>query len=85
MATLLKVVASGLTGFLLPSQQLCCRPATSKIDQSMPIVAETEQVANRRNSHLKSRVRISDGSRSRFFALGKKICAKKSARYHSSK
>jgi hypothetical protein len=34
---------------------------TSKIDRSTPIVAETEQIPNRRNSPLNSRAQISDG------------------------
>jgi hypothetical protein len=34
---------------------------TSKIDRSIPIVAETEQIPNRRNSALNSRAQISDG------------------------
>jgi hypothetical protein len=45
-----------------------------RIDQSMPIVAETDQITNRRNSLLKSRVQISDGSVRRFFgACGKDL------------
>jgi hypothetical protein len=36
-----------------------------KIDRLMPIVAETEQIADRRNLCLKSRARISDVSRKR--------------------
>ena len=38
-----------------------------KIDRLMPIVAETEQIADRRNSPLNSRPQISDGSVRRFF------------------
>jgi len=53
----------------------------SKIDQSMPIVIETEQVADRRNPHLKSRAQISDGSARRFFVRRVKICAARSKRY----
>jgi hypothetical protein len=44
-----------------------------RIDQSIPIVAETEQIADRRNSLLKSRGRIFDGLGSRFFAACKNI------------
>jgi hypothetical protein len=57
--------ADGL--FLQPSQQCCCGRWTWKIDQSTPIVAEIEQIADRRNLRLKSRARISDGPGRRFF------------------
>jgi hypothetical protein len=40
-----------------------------KIDRSMPIVAEAERIADRRNSSLKSRARIFDGSARRFFVV----------------
>lgn len=43
-----------------------------KIDQSLSIVAETEQITDRRNSLLKSRARIFDGSVSQFFAVWRK-------------
>jgi hypothetical protein len=36
-------------------------PRLLKIDRSMPIVAETEQIPNRRQSPLNSRAQISDG------------------------
>jgi hypothetical protein len=45
------------------------RQAFKKIDRSSAIVAETEQIPNRRNSPLNSRVQISDGSGSRFFVV----------------
>src|SRR6516162_4688807 len=45
---------------------------TSKIDQSMSIVAETEGILNRRNFPLKSRAKISDGSVRRFFVVRSK-------------
>jgi hypothetical protein len=45
-------------------------PRTSKkIDRLAPIVGETEQVLNRRNSPLNSRAEISDGSAKRFFVV----------------
>jgi hypothetical protein len=44
----------------------------SKIHPSMPIAAETEQIADRRNSPLKSRAQISDGSPRWFFVAHKK-------------
>jgi len=40
-----------------------------KIDRSMSIVAEAKQIPNRRNSLLKSRAQISDGSERRFFLV----------------
>src|SRR5947199_6727542 len=46
--------------------QNCARRSTKrKIDRLMSIVAETEQIADRRNFSLKSRARISDGSGAR--------------------
>jgi hypothetical protein len=66
---------------MMQLQRLCCervdglfalpRPAgrddlsRKKIDRSMSIVSEAEQIADRRNSPWKSRARISDGSRRR--------------------
>jgi hypothetical protein len=38
----------------------------------MPIVAETEQIADRRNWCLNSRARVSDGSVRRFFVAHRK-------------
>jgi hypothetical protein len=37
-----------------------------------PIVIETEEIPNRRNSPLNSRARFSDGSEMRFFGMGRK-------------
>jgi hypothetical protein len=48
-------------------------PQISEIDQLMPIVAETEQIPNRRNSPLNSRAQISDGPRRRFFIASGKV------------
>jgi hypothetical protein len=45
---------------------------SSRIDQSIPIVAETEQIADRRNSPLNSRAQISGGSWIRFFRMSRK-------------
>ena len=55
-----------------------------KIDQSISIVFETEQIADRRNSPLNSRARISDGSGIRFFVVSGKIYLDRSMRYHAS-
>ena len=40
-----------------------------RIDQSMPMVVETEQIAKRRNSRLNSRAQNSDGPGSRFLRV----------------
>src|SRR3979490_321196 len=60
------------------------RRTPRKIDQSISIVCETEQIADRRNSPLNSRARISDGSGIRFFVVNGKICLDRSMRYHAS-
>jgi hypothetical protein len=52
-----------------------------EIDRLMPIAAEAEQIADRRNSCLKSRARISDGSGRRCLTVRRKICAIRSMRY----
>jgi hypothetical protein len=44
----------------------------SRIEQTVPIVAEIEQVADRRNSLLKSRAEISDGLARRFSVVRRK-------------
>ena len=64
-----------------PGDGVFCRGADgglslrrSQIGQSIPIAAETKQIADRRNSFLKSIAQISDGSRRRFFvASGKNL------------
>jgi hypothetical protein len=43
-----------------------------EIDRLIPIVAETEQIVDRRNWCLKSRAQVSDGSARRFFAVRRK-------------
>jgi hypothetical protein len=50
-----------------------------KIDRSTPIVPETEQILNRRNSLLKSKAQISDGSGSRPWPYPEKFAPKISA------
>jgi hypothetical protein len=45
----------------------------SKIDRPMGIVAETEQIADRRNSFVKSRAEISYGSGGRCSVVSEKI------------
>ena len=42
-------------------------------DRSIPIVAETERISNRRNSPLNSRAPTSDRSGRRFFIVSKKM------------
>jgi hypothetical protein len=44
-----------------------CSVAMPEIDRLMPIVAETEQIPNRRNSSLNSTAQIADGSERRCF------------------
>jgi hypothetical protein len=46
--------------------------AIPKVGQTIPIVAETDQIANRGIFRLKSRAQISDGSGRRFFVAGMK-------------
>jgi hypothetical protein len=61
-----------LTVFFAMSHALNVLDEFEKIDQLMPIVAETEQIADRRNSPLKSRARNFDGSGRRFFGVSGK-------------
>jgi hypothetical protein len=56
---------------------------TPKIVPSMPIVSETERLANWRNSPLNSKAQISDGSGRRFFVVRRKIRSARSTRYHN--
>jgi hypothetical protein len=44
-------------------------PQNLKFSRSAPIVPETERILDRRNSCLKSRAQISDGSARRFFVV----------------
>jgi hypothetical protein len=55
-----------------------------KIDRPISKVFETEQIADRRNSPLDSRARISDGSGRRFFVVSGKIFLDGSMRYDAS-
>lgn len=61
-----------LTVFFRAARRHRSREGSQKIDQSMAIVAGTEQIPDRRISCLKSRARISDGSQTRFFAVHRK-------------
>ena len=63
-----------LTAFFRVTRARCLLDRFQKIDQSMPIVAETEQIANRRNFFLKSIAQISDGSGARCLSVHRKIC-----------
>ena len=60
-------------------------PQIQKINRSMPIVAETVQIPNGRNSPLKSRARNFDGSGRRFFIGREKTFSVISMRYSLSK
>jgi hypothetical protein len=71
---LLTASAVEADGLLQPSRQRYRGRRPRKIDQLMPIVAEIEQIPSRRNSRLKSRAQISDGSGRRLFiARGKNL------------
>jgi hypothetical protein len=74
-----------MTVFLAEHGITACLVRTSKIDRSIPIVAETEQILNRQISPLKSRAQISDGSPRRFFVVRGKSYAAKSTHYHGAK
>jgi hypothetical protein len=66
-----------LDGILPTTQIETDRMRTSRFDRPMPIVAETEQIADRRNSCLESRAQISDGSGARCLSFhGKKLPCK---------
>jgi hypothetical protein len=69
---LLKAIAVEADGLFTAELITLSWPTTSKIDQLIPIVAETEQIPNRRNSPLNSRAQISDGSGRRFFIASRK-------------
>ena len=69
---LLTASAVEADGLLQPSRQRYRGRRPRKIDQLMPIVAEIEQISSRRNSRLKSRAQISDGSGRRFFLVRRK-------------
>src|ERR1700676_1423267 len=73
-----------LTVFFGKLETPLLRRTPRKIDQSISIVFETEQIADRRNSPLNSRARISDGSGIRFFVVSGKICLDGSMRYDAS-
>src|SRR5258708_32583432 len=73
-----------LTVFWAKLETPLLRRTPRKIDQSMSIVCETEQIADRRNSPLNSRAQISDGSGIRFFVVSGKIFLDGSMRYDAS-
>jgi hypothetical protein len=75
------IIAAGLFGRL---ETPLLRRTPRKIDQPILIVFETEQIADRRNSPLNSRARISDGSGIRFFVVSGKIFLDGSMRYDAS-
>jgi hypothetical protein len=62
--------ADGLLSGAMPNVRV---PEKRKIDQLMSIVAETEQIAYRQKSCLKSKAQISDGSEGRFFAAQRRV------------
>src|SRR5262245_13649522 len=79
---LTSIIADGL--FLRARQHRSCH-RLQKIDRSMSIVGETEEIPNCSNFPLDSRARISDNSAGRFFAIRRRICATRSMRYHDVK
>jgi hypothetical protein len=66
------IILAGADGIFVAIQSQSFFREMSKIDRSMPIVAETQQILNRRNSPLNSRAEISDGSGRRFFVVRRK-------------
>jgi len=70
-----------MTVFSRVARADCSLDRSQKIDKSLPIVPEAELVADRRNSRLKSRAQISDGSGRRRFVVRRKVCAVRSTRY----
>jgi hypothetical protein len=68
----MRFTADGLLSGAMPNVRV---PEKRKIDQSMSIVAETEQIAYRQKSCLKSRAQFSDGLARRFFVGRRKIFA----------
>jgi hypothetical protein len=81
----LEVVIAETDGIFPAKRDPCALDEFRKIDRSMPIVAETEQILNRQNSPLNSRVEISDGSERRFFVVCGKTFSVISMRYSLSK
>jgi hypothetical protein len=73
-----------LTVFLGKLETPLLRRTPRKIDQSISIVCETEQIADRRNSPMNSTARISGGSGIRFFDVSGKMCLDRSMHYHAS-
>ena len=61
------------TVFLRAAARLRLGTRRQRNNRSMPIVAETEQIPDRRNSPLNSRAQISDGSAKRFFIMRGKV------------
>ncbi|HVV27288.1 MAG TPA: hypothetical protein VHC40_04920 [Rhizomicrobium sp.] len=69
---LLALSQSMVTVFLETAATVWLAVGQRKIDRSMPIVAEAIHITDRRNSCLKSKARISDGSGRRFFVALRK-------------
>lgn len=69
VANAIVVEADGL--FCSRADKAVAAEDAEKIDQSMPIVAGTDPILNRRNFLLNSRAQISDGSGGRFVVVCK--------------
>jgi dihydrofolate reductase len=67
----LEVVIAESDGIFPAKRDACALDEFKKFHRSMPIVAETEQNLNRRNSPLNSRAQISDGSSGRCSTVGR--------------
>ena len=83
-ASAISQTSPSLTVFFGKLETPLLRRTPRKIDQSISIVFETEQIADRRNSPLNSRARISDGSGIRFFVVSGKSLLDGSMRYDAS-
>lgn len=68
-----EVVGAEADGVFRVGPMTLFSPETLKIERSLPIMVETEQIPNRRNSLLKSKAQISDGLESRFLIVRRKI------------
>jgi hypothetical protein len=58
---LFHVIAAEVDGLFFAKMVMPFVPETSKIDRSMSIVVETEEISSRGNSPFRSRAGISDG------------------------
>jgi hypothetical protein len=69
MSAKFELVIAKADGIFPGDAARCMLDESQRIDRSIPIVTETEQIADRRNSSLNSRAQISDGSAARCSTL----------------